>query len=148
MSEVANEFAIVSARTFAVPAATAFRAFSDATLLASWWGPKGFTDTIHEFDFRVGGRWRHTMHAPDGQSFDNDAVFAIIEAPHHIAFDHNSGKRHTLTYESIGTNETRVSLHMTFDSQDSLERAEPVVVPANEENFDRLATVLETLVSR
>ena len=25
-----------------------------------WWGPKGFTDTIHEMDLRVGGRTKVT----------------------------------------------------------------------------------------
>ncbi|MCA9787563.1 MAG: SRPBCC domain-containing protein, partial [Candidatus Cloacimonetes bacterium] len=32
-----------------------FAAMSDPERVARWWGPDGFTNTIHQFDFTVGG---------------------------------------------------------------------------------------------
>ena len=67
---------IVSTRTFAAPRERVFEAFSDPTQLARWWGPKGFTNTIHEFDLRPGGMWRLVMHAPNGADYANESRFA------------------------------------------------------------------------
>ena len=32
----------------------------DPARIARWWGPAGFTNTIHTFDFRPGGEWRRS----------------------------------------------------------------------------------------
>ena len=66
---------IVSARFFDAPREQVFEAFCDPSLLARWWGPKGFTNTIYELDVRRGGHWRSVLHAPDGRDFANHSVF-------------------------------------------------------------------------
>ncbi|MCB1097766.1 MAG: SRPBCC domain-containing protein [Verrucomicrobiae bacterium] len=43
-----------------------FCSLSRTDRLAKWWGPAGFTNTFHEFDFQKGGRWHFTMHGTDG----------------------------------------------------------------------------------
>lgn len=53
---------IVSSRVFDVKIEKLFRSWSDPNHLKNWWGPKGFTNTFHEFDFRVGGKWSFVMH--------------------------------------------------------------------------------------
>ena len=45
---------IVSSRVFKIGRDLLFNAWSDPQFLARWWGPKGFTNTFHEFDFRQG----------------------------------------------------------------------------------------------
>ena len=45
-------------RVFRCPPARLFKAFASAPALAKWLPPFGFTCTVHEFDFRVGGRFR------------------------------------------------------------------------------------------
>ena len=45
-------------RVFAAPPERVFRAFTDAAAQAKWLPPYGFTCTVHEFDPRVGGRYR------------------------------------------------------------------------------------------
>ena len=49
-------------RVFAAPAERVFRAFQDAAAMAKWLPPYGFTCTVHEFDPRVGGRYRMSFH--------------------------------------------------------------------------------------
>ncbi|MBX9610465.1 MAG: SRPBCC domain-containing protein [Burkholderiales bacterium] len=44
--------------------AQVFAAMSDPVRVARWWGPNGFTSTIHALEFRPGGSWRRAFHAP------------------------------------------------------------------------------------
>jgi uncharacterized protein YndB with AHSA1/START domain len=66
---------IISTRVFAAPRETLFQVFANPVELAQWWGPKGFSNTITQFDFRPGGAWRFVMHGPDGQNFDRLEAF-------------------------------------------------------------------------
>ncbi len=45
-------------RVLRCPPVRVFNAFAHAAALAKWLPPFGFTCTVHEFDFRVGGQFR------------------------------------------------------------------------------------------
>ncbi len=45
-------------RVLRCPPVRLFNAFTNAAALAKWLPPFGFTCTVHEFDFRVGGKFR------------------------------------------------------------------------------------------
>jgi uncharacterized protein YndB with AHSA1/START domain len=45
-------------RVLRAPPERVYRAFTDAAAMAKWLPPHGFTGTVHEFDARVGGRYR------------------------------------------------------------------------------------------
>jgi uncharacterized protein YndB with AHSA1/START domain len=135
---------IVSARSFDAPRERVFEAFCDPSLLARWWGPKGFTNTIHELDVRRGGNWRSVLHAPDGRDFANQSVFVEVVRPERIVFRHLSDDHPyeltiVLEKEDGGT---RMTWRMRHETAEACARVRPFVVPANEENFDRLAQVL------
>ena len=49
---------IVIERTISAPRDLVWRAWTEADQIAKWWGPNGFTTTIHAMDVRVGGAWR------------------------------------------------------------------------------------------
>lgn len=134
---------IVSARTFDVPRERVFDAFGDPSRLARWWGPKGFTNTFHAFDLRPGGAWRFTMHAPNGAEIPNECVFAEVVRPERIVFRHLGDHRYemTITLEERGS-ATAVTWRMHHDTAAECEKVKRFVVPANEENFDRLAAEL------
>jgi uncharacterized protein YndB with AHSA1/START domain len=122
-----------------------YRAFSTPEQLVRWWGPAGFTNTIREFDLRVGGRWRLTMHAPDGADYPNESVFVEVAPPGRVAYDHLDpvhGFRMTMTLLDRGE-KTLLLWRMLFDSAAECARVREFVVPANEQNFDRLAEVLK-----
>ncbi len=72
---------IVATRVFDAPRALAFKAWTEPTHLARWWGPNGFTITTYEMDFRVGGAWRFVMHGPDGRDYQNENVYVEIVSP-------------------------------------------------------------------
>ena len=134
---------ILSTRLIAAPRALLWRAWTEPQHLARWWGPKGFMNTFREFDPRVGGHWRFTMHGPDGKNYDNHSVFAELTAPERIVLDHLSEPKFRVTAtfaEEAGG--TRVRFLMSFESAAVCAAVRSICVPSNEENFDRLEAEL------
>lgn len=131
-----------------IPAAVeqVFAAISSPERLARWWGPAGFTNTFQVCEFKAGGRWVFTMHGPDGKNYPNESVFAEIEVPRKVVINHVVEPKFRLTIGlAPSAKGTSVSWSQTFESQDMAERVQAIVVPANEQNLDRLtAEVLGT----
>lgn len=127
-----------------------FAAFSDPDRLARWWGPKDFTNTFHLFEFENGGRWVYTMHSPHGGNPENESAFELIERPSDdgkpakIVIRHISLPLYRLTIELIPATggETLVSWSQEFDDAEVARRIEKIVVPANEQNLDRLTAAV------
>lgn len=140
---------IVSSRTLNAPVDFVYGAFSHPRLLERWWGPEGFRNTITEFEFRVGGSCKITMHAPDGTDFDNESVFLEIEEAKKIVIEHFLPVHHfvmTMDFSADGER-THVTWTMNFDSKEDADRYRDFIVEANQQNFDRLQAVLATPVS-
>ncbi len=135
---------IVSSRVLAANREDVFRAFSDPVRLAEWWGPKGFTNHFQQFEFRTDGAWRFTMHGPDGTVYAMDHRFQEIVTPERIVVRHlQPGHDFTLTVSLAGrAGGTEIAWHMCFDDPAEATRVRPFVVPANEQNLDRLAACL------
>jgi len=141
--EAAPDREIVSSRVFAAPRGKVFAAWTDPALLARWWGPKGFTNTFQEFDLRPGGKWRFVMHGPDGSEYPQESVFVEVAKPDRMIFDHLGEHEYraviTFTDES---GKTKVIFRMIHRTAEECERVRPYVVEGNEQNFDRLESVL------
>jgi uncharacterized protein YndB with AHSA1/START domain len=116
-----------------------FAAFSDAERLARWWGPADFTNTFDLCEFKSGGRWSFTMHGPNGKNYKNESVFAEVDAPRKVVVQHESQPKYRLTItlepSAVGT---LVSWSQAFESAEMASKIEAIVVPANEQNLDRL----------
>ncbi len=116
-----------------------FAAISDPERLARWWGPAGFTNTFNICEFKNGGRWSFTMHGPNGANYPNENVFADIESPKKIVVQHVSEPKYRLTIALAASGEgTIVSWSQAFERSEVASRLEHIVVPANEQNLDRL----------
>jgi uncharacterized protein YndB with AHSA1/START domain len=118
-----------------------FAAISNPERLAKWWGPSGFTNTISICEFKNGGRWSLIMHGPDGSNYPNENVFAEIESPKKVIVQHPSEPKYRLTItlvpSAVGTT---VFWSQAFESSEVASRIEHIVVPAKEQNLDRLLT--------
>lgn len=118
-----------------------FAAIRDPSRLAKWWGPEGFTNTFHVCDFKTGGRWSFIMHGPNGHNYPNESTFAEIDAPSKIVVEHISEPRFRLTIElTASATGTLVSWSQAFENPEIAERIKGIVIPANEQNLDRLAS--------
>lgn len=125
-------------------AAEVFAAMSDPARVARWWGPAGFTNTIHRFDFHPGGCWVLTMHGPDGKGYPNESRFARIAPNELLEIEHLSGHHFLLLIELEAEGPaTRVRWRQTFDTADDYQRIAHFVARANEENLERLSAEVE-----
>ena len=68
---------VILSRTIAAPRELVFDAFTKAEHLSKWFGPHHFTATA-ETDPRPGGKYRLTMHGPDGGPPEMKGPFPMI----------------------------------------------------------------------
>ena len=108
--------------------------------MSQWWGPAGFTNTFNVCEFKNGGHWSFIMHGPDGINYPNESVFSEIESPGKIVIQHVSGPKYRLTILLASSAAgTVVSWSQAFESSDIASRIKHIVIPANEQNLDRLS---------
>ena len=135
---------IVNVRLVNASPTQLFEAFSDPAQLAQWWGPEGFTNTIHEFDFRPGGAWLLTMHGPNGTNFDNESQIVEFEKPERIVFEHLRPfhwYRMTMTFRPVD-DKTELKWVMNLEATPDSANLKAFIEQANEQNFDRLVAHL------
>jgi uncharacterized protein YndB with AHSA1/START domain len=109
-------------REFDAPRELLWEAMTNPKHVVNWWGPVGFTTTIEEMDFRVGGNWKHIMRGPDGAEYPNHSVFTEIVKPEKIVYQHAGHKKggpgisfvSTWTFDELGKNKSRLSVRMVF----------------------------------
>ena len=104
------------------------------------------TNTISDFDFRPGGAWRFTMHAPDGSNFENTCTFGEIIEDRRIVFIHHLPMHvftMTMTFEPNGAG-TELTWHMDFEPNETNATLRPYIEAANEQNFNRLEANIRT----
>jgi uncharacterized protein YndB with AHSA1/START domain len=129
-----------TSREIAATAEKVFAAFSDPERLARWWGPAGFTNTFNICEFKNGGRWSYVMHSPHGGNPANESVFEEIEPLKKVVIRHISEPKYRLTVELASSEAgTVVSWSQEFENSEVARRIEKIVVPANEQNLDRLS---------
>jgi uncharacterized protein YndB with AHSA1/START domain/quinol monooxygenase YgiN len=140
----AGKSTLHSTRLLTATRSAIFAAIADPARIARWWGPNGFTNTIHHFDFRPGGEWLLDMHGPDGTVYPNESRFVAIVPDERVVIEHLREVHHFLLdirlIEEPGG--TRIHWSMTFDSEQECERSKAYAPRCNEELFDRLEAEL------
>jgi uncharacterized protein YndB with AHSA1/START domain len=148
---------IIATRVFNFPRELVFEAWTDPKHLSQWWGPHGFTTTTSSFDLRVGGTWRFVMHGPDGRDYQNRITFDEIVKGEFILYHHGGGDdvepvqfRTTVTFEALGPNRTRVTLHAVFPSAAERDRVvkEYGADKGAEQTLARLGDYLQRMSSK
>ena len=150
MAGLVDERTDARSRLICAGPADVFAAMSAPNRIARWWGPAGFTSTIRVFEFRPGGRWRFTLHGPDGTDYPNENRFVRLERDRLFEIEHVSDDHHfmlTIELDAVGAN-TLVKWRQTFDTVGHYERVLPVVSVANEQNLDRLTAEVRRVAQR
>jgi uncharacterized protein YndB with AHSA1/START domain len=83
---------IGTTRMFDAPRALVWEAWTNPEHVAHWWGPNGFTNTIHEMNVVPGGVWRFMMHGPDGTDWPNKIVFIEVVKPERLVYMHGDDR--------------------------------------------------------
>ncbi|MGA7720993.1 MAG: SRPBCC family protein [Ignavibacteriaceae bacterium] len=114
---------IVETRIFDAPRKLVFKVWTEAEHIAKWWGPDGFTNTIHIMDVRPGGIWNLTMHGPDGTGYINKMIYTKIINQELIVYKHDATLENeagefetTVIFEEQG-NKTKLTMRMVFNSK-------------------------------
>ena len=134
---------VINTRIISASPAELWQAWADPAQMDRWWGPEGFTNTVHEFDLRPGGAWRLTMRSADGTEFLNEKVFTDVVPHERVVFRHLS-PLHVFTMEILLTprgGATKLTWRMEFETPTSAELLKFITM-ANEQNFDRLESHL------
>lgn len=145
---------LVFTRVFDAPRELVWKAWTEPEHVSRWWGPRGFTTTIHDMDLRPGGIWRQTMHGPDGTNYPSKHVFIEVVKHERISYTLTGGKEgdpvhqleQTWTFEAQG-DKTKLTLRMLFPSAAALEQIVKTygVVEGAKQTLDRLGEHLPTM---
>jgi len=112
---------IGTTRLLDAPRELVWKAWTDPTHVAQWWGPNGFTNTITEMDVRPGGIWRFIMHGPDGTNYPNRIAFIEVAPPERLVYVHGDDEEHdqfhvTVTFEKEGS-KTKLTMRSLFKTK-------------------------------
>jgi uncharacterized protein YndB with AHSA1/START domain len=142
-----SDFEIFSSRTVNHSVEDVYQAFANPMILKNWWGPHGFTNTIHEFDLIPGGKWTLTMHGPEVGNYENSAVFNKVVPFELVAWKRISKPLFDMevAFNKLGPSKTLISFRMIFETVDECEKIKKFAIPKNEENFDRLENELKNV---
>ena len=90
---------IAISRVFNAPIELVWEVWTNPKHIKNWWGPNGFTNTIHKMDVKPEGEWNLTMHGPDGTDYKNKSIFREVILHKKIVYDHVSGPKFLATVE-------------------------------------------------
>jgi uncharacterized protein YndB with AHSA1/START domain len=147
---------IVTTRILEAPRELVWKVWTDPQHKAQWWGPTGFTTTTQEHDVRPGGRWRFTMHGPDGRDYANLVTFLEVSPPSRLVYKHGGERdlepvnfQTTVTFEAMPgePNRTRLTMRAVFPSAKAREfvAREYNAVEGGKQTIARLAEHVEAL---
>ena len=128
-------------RVIAASPAEVYAALCDQVRLARWWGPDGFTSSVHVFEFCPGGSWRLTLHGPDGSDYPNEYRVLGLEPNRWVELDHPSNDHHfilRIELEQRGR-DTVVHWRQTLDSVEAYQGLADFLAQANEQVLARLS---------
>ncbi|WP_248910720.1 SRPBCC family protein [Halocatena marina] len=118
-----KESSLIIRRTFAASRERVWKAWTDPEQVIQWWGPNGFTTTVHEMDVKPDGVWRFVMHGPDGVDYPNEIVYEEIVEPERLVYTHRSNEENdpgsfqvTVTFVEQEDTKTELTMRQLYKS--------------------------------
>lgn len=145
---------LVVTRPFDAPRERVFEAWTDPAQVEQWWGPEGFTSTVHEIDVRPGGTFRIDMHAPDGTVYPDSGEFHEVVEPERLvmtsrALEDDDGAYGLEVYNTVTFADHDGKTELTLEAK--VVAATPEVTEALKgmemgwsQSFEKLADTLST----
>lgn len=136
-------------RLYNYPVKMVWDAWTDVEQAKHWWGPRGFTITNISKDFRPGGKWKYTMHGPDGVDYPNISTYHEIIPYKKMVYDHggNEERQKLFTVTVIFTpveDKTLMEFTMKFDSpEQAKEIGKFIKLAGGNATWDRLGEYLD-----
>ncbi len=141
-----NDTEMVFTRVVDGPVEMVYKAWTEPDRVAKWWGPKGFTNTIHEMDVRVGGVWRLDMHGPDGTSYPNLIQYTEVVKNESLKWMHGLPDQPPLFHAEVKFiaqgNKTKIIHRMICGSAEQCAMVKGYGIDGHREGWDRLEAEL------
>lgn len=146
---------IFSERLLNAPRELVYDVWTKPEHIIHWWGPNGFTNTIHEMDVKPGGQWRFIMHGPNGMDFPNKITFVEVVRPSKLVYLHGDdmpgGKYFhvTVTFEAVGR-KTKLTMRMVFNTAEERNKVvkEYGAIEGNKQTLDKLEAYLAKMENK
>ena len=108
---------LLLSRILNAPISLVWEVWTHPEHIVNWWGPNGFTNTIHVMDLKTGGEWNLVMHGPDGTDYKNRSIFKEIIPLKRIVYEHVTSPKFvaTIEFEEQG-DKTAITWHMLFET--------------------------------
>ena len=117
------ERTISAERILNAPRELVWKVWTEPEHIKNWWGPNGFTNTIHKMEVKPGSVWEFIMHGPDGTDYKNKIVYVEVRKPELLVYDHVSGpKFHVTVRFEEQDGKTKLSMQMLFDTAEERDR--------------------------
>lgn len=151
-SSVLTDREIIHTRLLDAPREKVWRAWTDPAHVARWWGPDGFTNTVHGMDVRPGGTWEFIMHGPDGTDYPNVIRYEEVVAPEKLVYAHGGNRGDgpvafhvTVTFQEQD-GKTLLTMRADFHTPEELERVKAFgAVEGGQQTLAHLAAYLPTM---
>jgi uncharacterized protein YndB with AHSA1/START domain len=135
-------------RVFDAPRERVWRAFTDPTLVAQWWG-RGNELVIERMEVERGGHWRYVEHTPDGtQGFEGR--YREVSPPERLVqtFEWDGMPGYvavsTVTFEDLGDGRTKV---VTLDLFHTTEERDGMLSSGMEQGLNQSYAALDGLLA-
>jgi len=118
-----------------------FATLCDEHSLSHWWGPDGFSSTVHAFGTQPGARWLLTLHGPDGARYPNEYRVLECVPDRLLVLDHPSADHHFVLRIALQPqgDSTQVHWEQRFDSAEDFAPLAGFLAEANKQVLARLA---------
>lgn len=141
---------VITSRHLPAPPEKVFQAFTNAELIAKWWGPRQYETIIDEYEPRRGGCWRF-IHKDESGEYGfrgvihelllNERITQTFEfegMPGHVVLE-----QLTLAPEGDGTRVTTVSAFSSVEDRDGMVNSG--MEGGLTESYDRLEELVQTI---
>ena len=144
---------MVASRLIDAPPALVFNAWIQPKQLEQWWGPNGFTTTVHEMEVHEDGITRLAMHGPDGVDYPNRFVYSEVQAAKLLSYMHSDDSDSDNDGATFGVavlfeeedHQTRVTMRNVFKTAAERDRVvqEYDAAAGADQTLERLAKFLK-----
>lgn len=142
---------ITLTRLIGAPRELVFKVWTQPEHVAKWWGPSGFTNTVHSMDVRPGGTWHHTMHGPNGVDYPNYVRYSEVVPPERLVYELGGQPdvydfHMTVTFQQQG-GQTLLTMTMQFKSAEERRKAieEVGAIEGGKQTLNKLEAYLAAL---
>jgi uncharacterized protein YndB with AHSA1/START domain len=114
---------LVIERIFNAPRALVWKAWTDPTAFAKWWGPKSYTGTVKKLDTKTGGSYHYGMIAANGKTYWTTGTYIDVSPMDRIeytdSFADENGNVVSSTYYGMPEMPKQMKVILEFEDLDS-----------------------------